>query len=84
MCSSDLTEDQRVIPGEGGGIDNVAVLNYLADIKYEGPVTIEVSPTALRGSSREASVQRISKVFDAQFQAAGLSKSGKRLTASTS
>lgn len=79
-----VTEDQRVIPGEGGGIDNVAVLNYLADIKYEGPVTIEVSPAALRGSSREATVQRIAKVFDAQFQAAGLSKSGKRLTASTS
>lgn len=78
------TEEQRLIPGEGGAIDNISILGHLAEIKYEGPVVVDVSTSVFRGSSRDAIVQRIAKVFDAQFQAAGLSKSGKRLTASTS
>ncbi len=79
-----ITESQRLLPSEGGTFDCVALLSHLAEIEYAGPVAVYVGSAAVGGGSRDALVQKISHVLDALYQAAGLTKIGKRATAGAS
>ncbi|MBM4003384.1 MAG: sugar phosphate isomerase/epimerase [Planctomycetes bacterium] len=82
-----IDESQRLVPGDGGVVDTAAILNHLVDMEYSGPIAVHVGTSAFQGLSkgpaRDAMVQHIAKALDAAFQAAGLSRSGKRLLSTT-
>ncbi len=72
-----LTDQDRELPGDGGGIDCAAILRHLATHRFPGPLTLHPTTSRLRGMTRDAIVQRARDVFDAMFQAAGVSRSGE-------
>jgi sugar phosphate isomerase/epimerase len=72
-----LTEEQRLLPGEGGQIDCAAYLATLQELGFDGPVSVAIHP-ANKGTKREELVQRASALLDTLWQAAGLD-SGKSL-----
>ena len=61
---SAITEDQRVMPGEGGMIDASAILSTLEDLGFDGPVALAPNPGLFKGQKREAIVSRASSVLD--------------------
>ncbi len=65
-------EDQRLLPGEGGGIDLVSFLRILADMGYDGPVT-PMPYRGLFGRMRRDTVARMAgDALDTVWRAAGL------------
>lgn len=67
-----ITEEQRLLVGEAGTIDPVAVLSVLRDIKATGPVTIFPHPRRFSGMTRDAIVQRCANLLEDAWQGAGL------------
>ena len=65
-----ITEEQRLIPGEGNGIDFAAVLSLLREQGYDGPVSIACHPSRHAGQKREATIASASTVLDTLFAAA--------------
>jgi sugar phosphate isomerase/epimerase len=72
-----VNDTQRLLPGEGGVVDSVAVLALLSEINYEGPVTVYPHPSRFSGMTRDAIVQRASAALDDQWKSAGLAKGGR-------
>jgi sugar phosphate isomerase/epimerase len=60
-----ITEDQRLMPGDGGSIDSPAILATLDDLGFDGPVAVAPSPTLFKGQKREATVGKASAALDA-------------------
>jgi len=60
-----ITDDQRVMPGDGGTIDAAALLATLDDLGFDGPVALAPSPHLFKGQKREAIVSRASAALDA-------------------
>jgi sugar phosphate isomerase/epimerase len=73
----EITDAHRYLPGDGGGVDGAAILRYLAEHAFAGPVTLYPHPSRFRGMTRDAIVQQASAKCDALFRAAGVSRSGK-------
>ena len=73
-----LTEEQRLLPGEGGQIDSVAYLATLQELGFDGPVSAAVHPAANKETKREALVQKASAALDTLWLAAGI-EDGKSL-----
>ncbi len=67
-----ITDEQRLIPGEGGGVDFSAVLSLLKEEGYDGPVSIACHPSRHAGQKREATIASASAVLDTLFAAAGV------------
>lgn len=67
-----ISEDQRLLPGEGGGIDFTAVLSLLTEQGYDGPVSIACHPSRHAGQKREATIASVSTLLDTLFAAAGV------------
>jgi len=67
-------ERSRRIPGEGGGVDCQAIVNSLAQRKYDGPLTLFTHASLFRGNTREWIVQRAANVLDELWRGAGLVK----------
>lgn len=65
-----ITEEQRLIPGEGGGVDFAALLSFLRQEGYDGPVSIACHPSRHAGQKREATIAKASSVLDELFAAA--------------
>lgn len=59
-----VTEQDRVLPGEGGPIDCRAVVQHLKGCGYEGPLTLYPAPSQFTGMTREAIVQQARAAFD--------------------
>ncbi len=59
-----LGEDQRLIPGEGGGIDFASLFSALEDIGFDGPLVLAPNPTVFKGQKREAIVSQASTLLD--------------------
>jgi sugar phosphate isomerase/epimerase len=70
-------EAARLLPGETGVIDAAAMLTYLAEIGYEGPITPRRDPAQYPGQSRDVIVREAGQKLDAVWKAAGLSPAGK-------
>lgn len=82
-----LTADEaelsaRRLPGEGGAIDNAAVLTALAQLHYDGPVTPVADKSQLAGRSRDQIVKAAGAAFDQVWKAAGLNQAGRLATVS--
>ena len=71
-----LTDQDRMLPGDGGSVDGGAILRWLAENDYAGPVTLYPHPSRFRGMTRDAIMQQASARFDALYRAAGISRSG--------
>jgi len=59
-----ITEDQRLMPGEGAGIGSAAVLAALEDLGYDGPVALAPNPAPFKGQKRESTVKLASEALD--------------------
>jgi len=81
VVPSEATSAQRRFPGESGQVDCAAMLTRLAELGYDGPVTLIADRDAYSDKSREAYLKLSRERFDQVWKAAGLGPSGK-LTAS--
>jgi len=75
--ASECLPAQRMLPGEGSGIDSSAALVLLAELGYDGPITPTAHPDQLKGLRREAAVKRVGEAVDSVWKAAGLNSLGK-------
>lgn len=73
----------RVLPGETGLIDNQALLTWLAEIGYDGPIYPAPESTVLAGQRRDAIVKSAGEKLDALWKSAGLNAAGKLAPAAT-
>lgn len=67
-----ITEDQRMLPSEGGQIDSAAYLATLQELGFDGPLSAGVHASAVSGTKREALVKKAAESLDAAMQAAGI------------
>lgn len=72
---SEWTADQRLVPGMGGQIDFVALLNQLEQLGYDGPVALAPDHAQFKGLKREEIVARVASVIDDLFASAGVAGS---------
>jgi 2-keto-myo-inositol isomerase len=82
VTAASADESMRKLPGETGVIDNAAVLTYLAEIGYDGPVTPRPHPTQFPGLGRDKIVKAAATALDQVWKAAGLGPSGRVMIAS--
>ena len=73
----ELTEECRCLPAEEGGIGLSAYLTALAEMGYDGPVTLKPDRSALAGMRREKTVRTVGEALDKVWSAAGLTAEGK-------
>jgi sugar phosphate isomerase/epimerase len=69
-----ITEEQRLMPGEGGTIDSAAVLAALEELGFDGPVAVAPSPALFKGQKRESIIKGASAALDALLDAAAADK----------
>lgn len=67
-----ISEEQRLLPGEGGQIDSAAYLATLQELGFDGPVAVAVHSAAVQGTKREALVKKGAEALDAALIAAGI------------
>jgi sugar phosphate isomerase/epimerase len=65
-----LREEGRLLPGQGGAIDNVAILRRLMEIGYEGSVTPYANPSIFGSMTRDNIVKDASDSLDEAWKAA--------------
>jgi len=75
--ASEITEEQRLLPGSGGKVDCPAVLTALAQGGYDGPVTIKADRKAFESTRRDRIVRQAGDVMDRLWKAVGLTQDGK-------
>ena len=71
-----VDESECQMPGESGGIDSVAALTTLAEIGFDGPVSVRASRRALEGMQRDAIVRLAGDRIGQIWKAAGLDFKG--------
>jgi len=80
VAMADLNEDSRLFPtAENGRIDMVAVLQALAELKYDGPVTPVPSRSLVKNMRRDLAVKEAGESLTKAWKAAGLSTSARTL-----
>ena len=73
VAAADLDDKSRLLPGaENGRIDVTAVLAYLAEAGYEGPVTPKPSRGIFQTRRRDLIVKQTGEALDRCWRAAGL------------
>ncbi len=75
--SDQITEAHRLLPGATGKIDCVAVLTALAEMGYDGPVTIKADRSAYESTRRDRMARQAGEILDKLWKAAGLPSEGK-------
>jgi sugar phosphate isomerase/epimerase len=81
VTATSADESDRKLPGETDVIDNAAILSYLAETGYEGPVTPRPHPTQFPGVGRDKIVKAAATALDQVWKAAGLGPSGRVMIA---
>jgi sugar phosphate isomerase/epimerase len=69
---ADVQPQQRVLPSDGGAIDNVAMLGVLSELGYDGPVAVAQHSSHTKGQTRESTVSKASALLDTLLTAAGI------------
>lgn len=72
VSPSEAKAADRVLPSVGGAIDHVAIVKWLAEHGYKGPVLPSASAAKAKGQTRESIVNKAQEAIDAIFRAAGL------------
>jgi sugar phosphate isomerase/epimerase len=75
--AAELTDADRLLPGENGAIDLTAAITMLAEMGYEGPLTPAASPVSTKGQKRDQIVKTAGERIAQAWNAAGLTPSGK-------
>jgi sugar phosphate isomerase/epimerase len=75
--ASEVTDQARLLPGSGGQIDASAYLVTLAEMGYDGPVSVKPDRRALESSRRDRIVKQAGEALDKVWKAAGLTSDGK-------
>jgi sugar phosphate isomerase/epimerase len=73
----EMTEASRVLWTREGGIGLGAYVAALAEIEYDGPVTLKPARRTLRGSRRDPAVRQASETLKEIWQEAGLTPAAK-------
>ncbi|MDX1945317.1 MAG: sugar phosphate isomerase/epimerase [Pirellulaceae bacterium] len=74
-----ITDEQRVMPGEGGTIDSSTWISTLEEVGYDGPVAIALHPSQVKGQKREAVITKASTVLDSLLNLTAAADAGKAL-----
>jgi sugar phosphate isomerase/epimerase len=77
MTAADAEISARRLPGDGGAVDNAAVLTVLAEMHYDGPVTPAADKSQFAGQGRDQIVKAAAGAFDRVWKAAGLNQAGR-------
>ncbi len=78
---SALSATQRLVPGQGGLVDNEAMVKVLVEGGYSGPLTVFPHPSCFVGMTRDAIVQQATEALEEIYQQVEAS-SGEPATAS--
>jgi len=78
---SSITEEQRLMPGEGGTVDAAALFAALDDLGCDVPVALAPNQALFKGQKREAIVSKASSTLDALL---GIAPAEKVVAASSS
>ncbi len=70
VAPTEITEEHRYMPGATGRIDFGAMMRKLAEIGYDGPVTIATHRKALSRGRRDATVEQASQILDGLIKGA--------------
>jgi len=81
--ASEVTDQARLLPGAGGQIDASACLAALAEMGYDGPVSVKPDRRAFESSRRDRIVKQAGDALDKVWKAAGLTSDGKLAVAAT-
>lgn len=74
---AELTDEQRLLPGETGTIDSAAVLTRLAEWGFDGPVTPRAHKSHVVAMRREQVVKLAGQRLDEAWKSAGLNAAGR-------
>ena len=74
VAIEDLENSQRLLPGESGIVDLGALVKWLSENGYEGPITARPDRTQLAKAGRVQIVRRIADSLESVWVAAGLSE----------
>ena len=69
---ANIQPQQKVLPQDGGPIDNVAILSTLEEIGFDGPVAVAQHASHMKGQAREPIVSKASNLLDGLLSAAGV------------
>ena len=72
-----LTEESRLLPDPDGRFGIPAMLVALAEMGYEGPVSVRPHRSALPSTRSDSMTQALGKSLDSVWKAAGLNPQGK-------
>lgn len=70
-------ESQRRLPGETGVIDSAPLVSWLAQRKYDGPITPRPSRTLFEGQGRDKILKQVGAALDTVWKAAGVNPVGR-------
>jgi len=73
---ANIQPQQKILPSEGGTIDNVAILGVLEEMGFDGPVAVAQHASHMKGQAREPIVAKASSLLDTLFSAAGIASEG--------
>jgi sugar phosphate isomerase/epimerase len=74
---AEIRHSQRELPAVDGPAGIPAILTALAEIGFDGPLTLQPAKEALGGLRRDAVVERAGQDLDTVWKAAGLTPDGK-------
>ncbi len=75
---AELDEHSRLLPGsENGQIDVAGALTALAELGYDGPVTVKPSRSVFKGRRRDGIVRQAGEALGKVWRSAGLTPEGK-------
>jgi sugar phosphate isomerase/epimerase len=72
VSPADAKTSDRVIPSQEGRFDQVALVKWLSESGYKGPVLPCSSAAKAKGQTRESIVNKAQEAIDGIFRAAGL------------
>ena len=75
--SAEISQSQRELPTVDGPAGIPAILTALAEMKFDGPLTLQPAKAALDGLRRDAVMERAGQALDTVWKAAGLTPDGE-------
>jgi len=75
--ATDIDQSQRELPTVDGPAGIPAILTALAEMGFDGPLTLHPAKAALGALRRDAAVERAGQALDTVWKAAGLMPDGK-------
>lgn len=84
LTAESATLEAQRLPGQGGVIDNAAVLTAVAQLGYDGPATPVADKSQFAGRGRDEIVKTAAAAFDEVWKSAGLNRAGRLETVSGS